>query len=653
MAMDDQQPGDAELLGRVARGDRDATDALIRRYANLVHGVAMRQTRNDEQLSADVSQAVFIIFIQKIRSIGSARALPGWFHMTTRYAVRTAMRSSRRREHYEQQAARGERIMNISIDDQANLELLDEAVASLGKTDRDLVLMRYMQSREVDAIATDIGITEQTARKRITRAIEKMRRFFAGRGAAMTVGGVTGLLTTAGSHSAPAAIIEASLAVSTSTISTSTIAQGVIQMMIWSKLKIATAVIVAMAVTGGAVAIVQLQNMRSAPADANSNALAPAMTMDELFAALHTEYALANGEMLRLIRAPFSPIRAAYVNQATPRGSDGIRALGIRWTPDVDRMSMYMLVADQPLDVLIDGLFRMNWYRIQDLDRIKWTNVHGDFILRDSATDQQKMDGLAAVIGQMTGDSVRFVEQSKSRICVVIVNPPPTRTQPRQNGPQRVVDFGKVGKTLGAPFVQNDDWAKRLMLELPDGKNFVPPTDKLDPADPDYEAKLRRAVEDIKQQIGGEYAIQRKELEVFVMEPVVAAMHPAQRAVETFFTAALRNDVGLAQTVSQRSRPSQLDDTQKILALNGNSIAIDFIEADNQAAIVISRLIKGDRGRDVMLITMQMSDGQWRISDLDLEQAAQSLPQEIQRFRQSHPNAIRIPAAPATRASQQ
>src|SRR5688572_22852774 len=100
-----------ELLARARRGDRGAIDVLIRQYAGLVYGIALRQTR-DPQRAADVSQAVFMVFVRRVASLRSARALPSWLLQTTRYAAKEAHRSASRRARHEHRAARAEQIMD-------------------------------------------------------------------------------------------------------------------------------------------------------------------------------------------------------------------------------------------------------------------------------------------------------------------------------------------------------------------------------------------------------------------------------------------------------------------------------------------------------------------------------------------------------------
>ena len=65
--------------------------------------------------------------------------------------------------------------------------LLDEAVSRLGTSDRDAILLRFFQNKSHKEIASGLGTTEDGARKRVTRAVEKLRSFFAQKGILISV----------------------------------------------------------------------------------------------------------------------------------------------------------------------------------------------------------------------------------------------------------------------------------------------------------------------------------------------------------------------------------------------------------------------------------------------------------------------------------
>jgi len=148
--MNQQTDTNEALLARARGGDREAVDVLIRQYAGMVYGIALRQTR-DAQTAADVSQAVFMVLVRRVGSLRSARALPSWLLQTTRYAAKEAHRAAARRSHHEHRAARVEQIMETTASEanDPKLAMLDDAIASLRQADRDVVLMRYLQGRDV------------------------------------------------------------------------------------------------------------------------------------------------------------------------------------------------------------------------------------------------------------------------------------------------------------------------------------------------------------------------------------------------------------------------------------------------------------------------------------------------------------------------
>ena len=52
---------------------------------------------------------------------------------------------------------------------------LDEALDKLSQTDRDAILLRFFEQRSLAEIGSVLGTNEDTARKRVSRALEKLR----------------------------------------------------------------------------------------------------------------------------------------------------------------------------------------------------------------------------------------------------------------------------------------------------------------------------------------------------------------------------------------------------------------------------------------------------------------------------------------------
>jgi RNA polymerase sigma factor (sigma-70 family) len=172
---------------------QDAFAELVRRHIPLVYGSALRQL-GDAHLAEDVSQIVFTLLATKAGSV-RGRRLCGWLFAATRYACANELRSARRRRRHERSSARRE-ITVSDANERADTMggLLDEALARLNASDREAILMRYFQGLDAASIARAMGVSEPAARKRLARAVCRLRRLFAAAGLALALEDLDGAL---------------------------------------------------------------------------------------------------------------------------------------------------------------------------------------------------------------------------------------------------------------------------------------------------------------------------------------------------------------------------------------------------------------------------------------------------------------------------
>ena len=176
---------DPELLAAwLDRRHEPAFRMLVARYAGLVRASALRTCEN-ESLAAEAAQLTFITLARKARSLTSCRSLGGWLHQTAvwhaRNLLRKARRESRKRDHL--QAAMD--TDSSHSDAWQNLApALDDALGSLSAADREALLLRFYRALSISEVAAVLGIAAEAARKRIDRALERLRGKLARRGVA-------------------------------------------------------------------------------------------------------------------------------------------------------------------------------------------------------------------------------------------------------------------------------------------------------------------------------------------------------------------------------------------------------------------------------------------------------------------------------------
>ena len=222
---------DAQLLHAYAeRRDEAAFRELITRHADFVYSAALRQV-DSSAAAGDLAQSVFTDLARKAGALAwggdaSLPSLAGWLHRATRFAVLNYLRDTRRRRDNERQAM--EQLLTNS-DSAADWEqirpALDEALDSLGDRDREALLLRYFKNQDFRAVGVALGMSDDAAQKRVSRAVERLREFFAKRGVTVGASGLAILISANAVQSAPvglAATISAAAlagtAVSTSTL---------------------------------------------------------------------------------------------------------------------------------------------------------------------------------------------------------------------------------------------------------------------------------------------------------------------------------------------------------------------------------------------------------------------------------------------------
>ncbi len=247
---------DHELLAQYAgTGSEAAFAALVARYVNLVHSAALRFTGNPHH-AEEITQAVFIILARKAGGLRRGTVLSGWLYQTARLTAANFVKGEIRRQRREQEAYMQS---TLNEPDAAAWEqiapLLDEAMGCLGETDRNAVVLRFFENKTAQEVAAALKLNEAAAHKRVSRALEKLRKIFTNRGVTLPVTLIAGAVAANSVQAAPVGLVVTVTATAAkgTTISATmtTLVKGTMKTMTWIKLKFAAGVGVAALLAGG------------------------------------------------------------------------------------------------------------------------------------------------------------------------------------------------------------------------------------------------------------------------------------------------------------------------------------------------------------------------------------------------------------------
>ncbi|MBI5767987.1 MAG: sigma-70 family RNA polymerase sigma factor [Verrucomicrobia bacterium] len=207
-----EEGDDVALLRRYVADRSEAAFAeLVRRRIGLVYAVAVRQCGGDAHLAEDVTQEVFADLARKAGTLMARPALSGWLYRGAHFAASDVVRAERRRRAREEASGRmnettGEAAGGM-VDGEKLRPMLDAAMTDLDDDDRDAVTLRYIEEKSYAEIGRALRLAEDTARKRVERALDKLHAALARRGVTSTNAALALALANQAAATVPAGLV--------------------------------------------------------------------------------------------------------------------------------------------------------------------------------------------------------------------------------------------------------------------------------------------------------------------------------------------------------------------------------------------------------------------------------------------------------------
>jgi RNA polymerase sigma factor (sigma-70 family) len=338
---------DAELLRRYAEtGSQEAFAELVHRHLTFVYAAALRQMDGSSHRAEDVTQAVFTALARKAGSLTHRAELVGWLYTSTHFAAAKLKRTELRRQTHEQEAHAMQELLSSNgagAEWERLRPVLDEAMHALPERDREAILLRFFQGCPFAEVGRRLDLSEDAARMRVDRALDKLRGLLARRHITSSTAALGLLLANQPAIAVPAglaaSVTGAVLANVTAGGGGAAAALGILKFMSMTKVQFGVASALLILAVGSAV--YEAGEARSA----NVALAAANRARDDLSARLQISDQRVAEESTRVAQAP----QAATPPAPAVSASAGTRGLSAQWRAMADLQKRGVLNAKMTL----------------------------------------------------------------------------------------------------------------------------------------------------------------------------------------------------------------------------------------------------------------------------------------------------------------
>ncbi len=168
---------DGELVGRVRDGDRGAGDELCKRYQRKLRFYLLRKTYGRMEVAEDLEQEAFLTMLTAIKEgrLDNPDSVGGFLYSTCLHlAIRWREQDARQNGLDDTVDRVDEHRPDEPVIAQETRERVRDAFRRLRGVDKQVLSLRFYKGLSHRQIADQLGITEENARQRAKRALERL-----------------------------------------------------------------------------------------------------------------------------------------------------------------------------------------------------------------------------------------------------------------------------------------------------------------------------------------------------------------------------------------------------------------------------------------------------------------------------------------------
>ena len=164
---------DAELVNVVLDGEKQAFAVLVKRYERPVRAVALN-VLGDYHSAADVSQDAFVKAYEQLAGLRKPEAFGPWLMKITRRCALDSLRLRQKETRLETKIVTAIERSNGQLDE--DKQRLLAAVVKLPRSEKQVVILRYLGNNSVKDVAEIVGRNVGTVTKQLSRAHKRLRK---------------------------------------------------------------------------------------------------------------------------------------------------------------------------------------------------------------------------------------------------------------------------------------------------------------------------------------------------------------------------------------------------------------------------------------------------------------------------------------------